>query len=205
MLTKEEFWSIVNKAVDLSNGDKGLQTALMVQALSSYDDISIASFRCIMDELAYEIESWDLISVEIILKDDSLMWSGDGHYYFLLWVVSLGETAYHKILDNPDAIIDFLPQFTSLNEIDPEYFMYTVPFDAFALKYKDAEDISGVNNQIDEAFFAADKEFKYNRNYVLKGEKFSNLMELRRKLPRLCEMYEKDKSLEDLFKFYFKD
>ncbi len=205
MLTKEEFWSIVNNAVDLSNGDKDLQTALMIQGLLGYDDISIASFRCIMDKLAYEIESWDLISVEIILKDDSLMWSGDSHYYFLLWVVSLGEIAYHRILDNLDAIIDFLPHFTRLNEIDPEYFMYTVPFDAFALKYKDAEDISGVNNQIDEAFFATEKEFEYNRNDVLKGKKFSNLMELRQKLPRLCEIYEKDKSLEKLFEFYFKD
>jgi hypothetical protein len=68
MLSKNEFWSIVNKAVELSKGDKDLQAQLMAETLVKYDDMSIASFRCISDKLINEIDTKPTFRTSIIKK-----------------------------------------------------------------------------------------------------------------------------------------
>lgn len=205
MLTKEEFWSIVNKAVDLSNGDKGLQTALMVQGLLGYDDISIVGFRFISDKFIDEINTQTLHLAEYIIRGGCF--SDDPHYYFLNWVVSLGEVAYNEILENPDSIIDHLPPIITLpfgyEELEYED-MYCVPFAAIELKYQDIK----TENEIWEICENAGDEAWSKNQFVWKGiqhDGISNIDAIRQKLPRLCELYEKDKSLEELFEFYFKD
>jgi len=101
----EQFWKLVEKAHQNSQGAPHKQAELLVNELAKLSEADILSYQSILEDMvdkAYIGELWD---VAFILASD---WgcSDDGFEYFRAWLIGQGKNVYEKALSDPESLVD---------------------------------------------------------------------------------------------------
>jgi hypothetical protein len=95
----EQFWSLIDKAVELAHGDnelkeKFLTTELTKLSLEEIKDFEIAYRKSVIDADDFKIMAAAKI-IEGYVSDDSYL-------YFRNWIIGQGKKVYDETLKNPD-------------------------------------------------------------------------------------------------------
>ena len=101
----EQFWKLIEKTHQNSQGAPQKQADLLVDELAKLSEAEILSYQLILDNLvdqAYIAELWD---VAFILASG---WgcSDDGFEYFRGWLIGQGQDVYEKALSDPESLVD---------------------------------------------------------------------------------------------------
>ena len=103
----EQFWKLIEKTHQNSQGAPQKQADLLVDELVKLSEADILSYQSILDDLtnkAYIAELWD---VAFILASG---WgcSDDGFLDFRGWLIAQGKDVYEKALSDPESLVDIV-------------------------------------------------------------------------------------------------
>lgn len=101
----EQFWKLIEKTHQMSQGSPRKQADLLVNELAKLSEADILSYQSILEDLvdkAYIAELWD---VAFILASG---WgcSDCGFDYFRGWLIGQGQDVYEKALSDPESLVD---------------------------------------------------------------------------------------------------
>jgi hypothetical protein len=101
----EQFWKLIERTHQNSQGAPRKQADLLVDELAKLAEADILSYQSILDDLldqAYIAELWD---VACILASG---WgcSDDGFMDFRGWLIAQGKEVYEKALSDPESLVD---------------------------------------------------------------------------------------------------
>ncbi len=103
----EQFWKLVERTHQNSNGAPDKQAELLIDELAKLSEADILSYQSILDDMvdkAYIGELWD---VAFILASG---WgcSDDGFIDFRGWLIAQGKDVYEKALSDPESLVDIV-------------------------------------------------------------------------------------------------
>ena len=101
-MNREQFWKIIDEALDSSDGWEQIYTPL-VDRLSKLDDSDIALWGQIFDlyqKLSYKDILW---AAAYVINGGC---SDDGFDYFHGWLTAQGKTVFLNALRDPDSLVD---------------------------------------------------------------------------------------------------
>lgn len=97
------FWNLIDyswgKPPTMEGRDERLTRLLM-----RFEVAEIIEFQRHKDQFLRKLDTFDARAAHTLLMGGS--GGGDGHFYFLHWVIGLGEEAYESVLADADALID---------------------------------------------------------------------------------------------------
>lgn len=127
MMNEEQFWAIVQKAVDEAGDDEDEYLELVMHELSKLSLKEMVGFRLRTDKLLYDSYTSEMWCAGYLMNGGC---SDDGFEYFRLWVISRGRKVYEAALANPDNLIDYIAEDAEVDFFEFELFWY-VAIDAF--------------------------------------------------------------------------
>ena len=127
MMNEEQFWAIVQKAVDEAGDDEDEYIEVVMHELSKLSLKEMVGFRLRTDKLLYDSYTSEMWCAGYLMNGGC---SDDGFEYFRLWVISRGRKVYEAALANPDNLIDYIAEDAEVDFFEFELFWY-VAIDAF--------------------------------------------------------------------------
>src|SRR5687767_3645789 len=103
----EQFWKLIEKTHQNSNGAPDKQAELLIDELAKLSETDILSYQSILDDMvdkAYIGELWD---VAFIMASG---WgcSDDGFMDFRAWLIGQGQVVFEKALSDPESLVDIV-------------------------------------------------------------------------------------------------
>ena len=105
MMDEEQFWAIVQTAVDEAGDDEDEYLEVAKRELSKLSLKEMVGFRLRTDKLLYDSYNSEMCCAAYLMNGGC---SDDGFEYFRLWVISRGRKAYEAAMANPDNLIDYI-------------------------------------------------------------------------------------------------
>ena len=127
VMNEEQFWAIVQKAVDEAGDDEDEYLEVVMHELSKLSLKEMVGFRLRTDKLLYDSYTSEMWCAGYLMNGGC---SDDGFEYFRLWVISRGRKVYEAALANPDNLIDYIAEDAEVDFFEFELFWY-VAIDAF--------------------------------------------------------------------------
>lgn len=127
MMNEEQFWAIVQKAVDEAGDDEDEYLEVVMHELSKLSLKEMVGFRLRTDKLLYDSYTSEMWCAGYLMNGGC---SDDGFEYFRLWVISRGRKVYEVALANPDNLIDYIAEDAEVDFFEFELFWYAA-IDAF--------------------------------------------------------------------------
>ena len=127
MMNEDQFWAIVQKAVDEAGDDEDEYLEVVMHELSKLSLKEMVGFRLRTDKLLYDSYTSEMWCAGYLMKGGC---SDDGFEYFRLWVISRGRKVYEAALANPDNLIDYIAEDAEVDFFEFELFWYAA-IDAF--------------------------------------------------------------------------
>lgn len=127
MMNEEQFWAIVQKAVDEAGDDEDEYLEVVMHELSKLSLKEMVGFRLRTDKLLYDSYTSEMWCAGYLMNGGC---SDDGFEYFRLWVISRGRKVYEATLANPDNLIDYIAEDAEVDFFEFELFWYAA-IDAF--------------------------------------------------------------------------
>ena len=127
MMDEEQFWAIVQTAVDEAGNDEDEYLEVVKRELSKLSLKEMIGFRLRTDKLLYDSYTSEMWCVGYLMNGGC---SDDGFEYFRLWVISRGRKVYEAAMANPDNLIDYIDDDAEMDFFEFELFWY-VALEAF--------------------------------------------------------------------------
>ena len=127
MMDEEQFWAIVQTAVDEANDDEEAYLEVVKRELSKLSLKEMIGFRLRTDKLLYDSYTSEMWCAGYLMNGGC---SDDGFEYFRLWVISRGRKVYEAAMANPDNLIDYIDDDAEMDFFEFELFWY-VALEAF--------------------------------------------------------------------------
>ncbi len=127
MMNEDQFWAIVQKAVDEAGDDEDEYLEVVMHELSKLSLKEMVGFRLRTDKLLYDSYTSEMWCAGYLMNGGC---SDDGFEYFRLWVISRGRKVYEAALANPDNLIDYIAEDSDMDFFEFELFWYAA-IDAF--------------------------------------------------------------------------
>ncbi|MFC2264172.1 MAG: DUF4240 domain-containing protein [Prevotella conceptionensis] len=127
MMDEEQFWAIVQTAVDEAGDDEDEYLEVVKRELSKLSLKEMIGFRLRTDKLLYDSYTSEMWCAGYLMNGGC---SDDGFEYFRLWVISRGRKAYETAMANPDNLIDYIGDDDEMDFFEFESFWY-VALEAF--------------------------------------------------------------------------
>ena len=127
MMDEEQFWAIVQTAVDEAGNDEDEYLEVVKRELSKLSLKEMIGFRLRTDKLLYDSYTSEMWCAGYLMNGGC---SDDGFEYFRLWVISRGRKVYEAALANPDNLIDYIDDDAEMDFFEFELFWY-VALEAF--------------------------------------------------------------------------
>ena len=127
MMNEDQFWAIVQKAVDEAGDDEDEYLEVVMHELSKLSLKEMVGFRLRTDKLLDDSYTSEMWCAGYLMNGGC---SDDGFEYFRLWVISRGRKVYEAALANPDNLIDYIAEDAEVDFFEFELFWY-VAIDAF--------------------------------------------------------------------------
>ena len=127
MMDEEQFWAIVQTAVDEAGDDEDEYLEVVKRELSKLSLKEMIEFRLRTDKLLYDSYTSEMWCAGYLMNGGC---SDDGFEYFRLWVISRGRKAYEAAMANPDNLIDYIGDDDEMDFFEFELFWY-VALEAF--------------------------------------------------------------------------
>lgn len=127
MMNEDQFWAIVQKAVDEAGDDEDEYLEVVMHELSKLSLKEMVGFRLRTDKLLYDSYTSEMWCAGYLMNGGC---SDDGFEYFRLWVISRGRKVYEAALANPDNLIDYIAEDADMDFFEFELFWYAA-IDAF--------------------------------------------------------------------------
>ena len=106
-MTKDDFWSLIEKSKQLVGGGDCCEQAEIVQSLlGECNLVDIEDFDRIYDEMrmvSYDRQLW---AAAYIINGGC---SDDGFEYFRGWLISRGREVFEKAVDDPGSLVSEIP------------------------------------------------------------------------------------------------
>jgi Protein of unknown function (DUF4240) len=203
-MNEDKFWTLID-AVNSEATENKQKKALLVEELSILPIEEVAMFDFIMRELHYKAETWDLVAVDKIFYDESMM-SEDHHYRFNFAVISLGKQRFYEILNNADEMIHHIPEsvpfpyhgFSFENEGYIDDAMFELTFNKIG-----KELFEQVSERVSQDWKKQNSDTP--RGCETHGYKAESLEELEARLPKIWKRFEKHRDYGDVFHFWLND
>ena len=127
MMGEEQFWAIVQTAVDEAGDDEDEYLEVVKRELSKLSLKEMVGFRLRTDKLLYDSYNSEMWCAGYLINCGC---SDDGFEYFRLWVISRGRKAYEAAMANPDNLIDYIGDDDEMDFFEFESFWF-VALEAF--------------------------------------------------------------------------
>ena len=127
MMDEEQFWAIVQTAVDEAGDDEDEYLEVVKRELSKLSLKEMIGFRLRTDKLLYDSYTSEMWCAVYLMHGGC---SDDGFEYFRLWVISRGRKVYEAAMANPDNLIDYIGDDAEMDFFEFELFWY-VALEAF--------------------------------------------------------------------------
>jgi hypothetical protein len=127
MMDEEQFWAIVQTAVDEAGNDEDEYLEVVKRELSKLSLKEMIGFRLRTDKLLYDSYTSEMWCAGYLMNGGC---SDDGFEYFRLWVISRGRKVYEAAMANPDNLIDYIGDDDEMDFFEFELFWY-VALEAF--------------------------------------------------------------------------
>lgn len=127
MMDEEQFWAIVQTAVDEAGDDEDEYLEVVKRELSKLSLKEMVGFRLRTDKLLYDSYTSEMWCAGYLMNGGC---SDDGFEYFRLWVISRGRKVYEAAMANPDNLIDYIGDDDEMDFFEFESFWY-VALEAF--------------------------------------------------------------------------
>lgn len=127
MMDEEQFWAIVQTAVDEAGNDEDEYLEVVKRELSKLSLKEMIGFRLRTDKLLYDSYTSEMWCAGYLMNGGC---SDDGFEYFRLWVISRGRKVYEVAMANPDNLIDYIDDDAEMDFFEFELFWY-VALEAF--------------------------------------------------------------------------
>lgn len=127
MMDEEQFWAIVQTAVDEAGKDEDEYLEVVKRELSKLSLKEMIGFRLRTDKLLYDSYTSEMWCAGYLMNGGC---SDDGFEYFRLWVISRGRKVYEAAMANPDNLIDYIGDDDEMDFFEFELFWY-VALEAF--------------------------------------------------------------------------
>ena len=127
MMDEEQFWTIVQTAVDEAGDDEDEYLEVAKRELSKLSLKEMVGFRLRTDKLLYDSYTSEMWCAGYLMNGGC---SDDGFEYFRLWVISRGRKAYEAAMANPDNLIDYIGDDDEMDFFEFESFWF-VALEAF--------------------------------------------------------------------------
>lgn len=127
MMDEEQFWAIVQTAVDEADDDEEAYLEVVKRELSKLSLKEMIGFRLRTDKLLYDSYTSEMWCAGYLMNGGC---SDDGFEYFRLWVISRGRKVYEAAMANPDNLIDYIDDDAEMDFFEFELFWY-VALEAF--------------------------------------------------------------------------
>ena len=127
MMDEEQFWAIVQTAVDEAGNDEDEYLEVVKRELSKLSLKEMIGFRLRTDKLLYDSYTSEMWCAGYLMNGGC---SDDGFEYFRLWVISRGRKVYEAAMANPDNLIDYIGDDDEMDFFEFESFWY-VALEAF--------------------------------------------------------------------------
>ena len=127
MMNEDQFWAIVQKAVDEAGDDEDEYLEVVMHELSKLSLKEMVGFRLRTDKLLYDSYTSEMWCAGYLMNGGC---SDDGFEYFRLWVISRGRKVYEAALANLDNLIDYIAEDAEVDFFEFELFWYAA-IDAF--------------------------------------------------------------------------
>ncbi|WP_281724341.1 DUF4240 domain-containing protein [Hoylesella shahii] len=127
MMNEDQFWAIVQKAVDEAGDEEDEYLEVVMHELSKLSLKEMVGFRLRTDKLLYDSYTSEMWCAGYLMNGGC---SDDGFEYFRLWVISRGRKVYEAALANPDNLIDYIAEDSDMDFFEFELFWYAA-IDAF--------------------------------------------------------------------------
>lgn len=160
VMTREQFWTYIEEAINKSKGDFEVITYL-TELMEEKKDEEIFNFGIILDELMLESYNEKLWCASYLVNGDMTEESFD---FFRLWLISKGKKAYDDVISNPDNLIKYIDSLEDEEFIEDFYEnedFFFIAVDAFGKKHN----IEGFEESFEKYLDAFD-EYKEKIKYV---------------------------------------
>ena len=127
MMDEEQFWTIVQTAVDEAGDDEAEYLDVVKRELSKLSLKEMIGFRLRTDKLLYDSYTSEMWCAGYLMNGGC---SDDGFEYFRLWVISRGRKVYEAAMANPDNLIDYIGDDDEMDFFEFESFWF-VALEAF--------------------------------------------------------------------------
>jgi len=127
MMDEEQFWAIVQTAVDEAGNDEDEYLEVAKRELSKLSLKEMIGLRLRTDTLLYDSYTSEMWCAGYLMNGGC---SDDGFEYFRLWVISRGRKVYEAAMANPDNLIDYIGDDDEMDFFEFELFWY-VALEAF--------------------------------------------------------------------------
>ena len=127
MMAEEQFWAIVQTAVDEAGNDEDEYLEVAKRELSKLSLKEMIGLRLRTDKLLYDSYTSEMWCAGYLMNGGC---SDDGFEYFRLWVISRGRKVYEAAMANPDNLIDYIGDDDEMDFFEFELFWY-VALEAF--------------------------------------------------------------------------
>ncbi len=127
MMDEEQFWAIVQTAVDEAGDDEDEYLEVVKRELSKLSLKEMIGFRLRTDKLLYDSYTSEMWCAGYLMNGGC---SDDVFEYFRLWVISRGRKVYEAAMANPDNLIDYIGDDAEMDFFEFELFWY-VALEAF--------------------------------------------------------------------------
>lgn len=127
MMDEEQFWAIVQTAVDEAGDDEDEYLEVVKRELNKLSLKEMIGFRLRTDKLLYDSYTSEMWCAGYLMNGGC---SDDGFEYFRLWVISRGRKVYEAAMANPDNLIDYIDDDAEMDFFEFELFWY-VALEAF--------------------------------------------------------------------------
>ena len=121
MMDEEQFWAIVQTAVDEAGDDEDEYLEVVKRELSKLSLKEMIGFRLRTDKLLYDSYTSEMWCAGYLMNGGC---SDDGFEYFRLWVISRGRKVYEAAMANPDNLIDYIDDDAEMDFFEFELFWY---------------------------------------------------------------------------------
>ncbi len=133
------FWNLIDKAVEVSNGDNSIKEQYLITELAKLSFEDILEFEISLRKAIIEADDYKIMGAAKIIEG---YLSDDSYLYFRCWLIGLGKKAYFEALKNPDSLASYI-QSNEFAEFEP---LICVSDNAYSLKTGKEEDESFPRN-----------------------------------------------------------
>lgn len=98
-INTEQFWSLIDKAVEISHGDNELKERFLTNELTKLSLEEIKNFEVAFRKSVINADDFKVMAAEKIIEGYV---SDDSYLYFRCWLIGQGKKVFEETLKNPD-------------------------------------------------------------------------------------------------------